>query len=81
MAGSKLAVRGDAWEAYYTYPITTALSLQARYTYIDYDYSGSNGFFGGEGAPMTMNEAIGAGMGGMVVDKASDLRFYVRYRY
>ncbi len=81
MAGSKLAVRGDAWEAYYTYPITTALSLQARYTYIDYDYSGSNGFFGGEGAPMTMNEAIGAGMGEMVVDKASDLRFYVRYRY
>jgi len=81
MAGSKLAVRGDAWEAYYTYPITTALSLQARYTFIDYDYSGSNSFFGYEGAPMTMNQAIGAGMGGMVVDKASDFRFYVRYRY
>ncbi|MFA5501393.1 MAG: DUF3373 family protein [Sulfurovaceae bacterium] len=82
MVGSKLAARGDAWEAYYTYPITKALSLQARYTYIDYDYSGSNSFFGSEGAPMTMDQANTIpGMGGMVVDKASDLRFYVRYRY
>ncbi len=81
MAGSKLAARGDAWEAYYTYPINKALSLQARYTMIDYDYSGSNSFFGNEGAPMTMDEADMMHMGGMVADKASDLRFYVRYRY
>ncbi len=81
MAGSKLAVRGDAWEAYYTYPLTQALSAQLRYTYMDYDYSGSNNFFGADGAPMTMAEANAMGMGGMVVDKASDLRFYVRYRF
>ncbi len=81
MAGSKLAVRGDAWEAYYTYPITQALSAQLRYTYLDYDYSGSNNFFGADGAPMTMEQANAMGMGGMVVDKASDLRFYVRYRF
>lgn len=81
MAGSKLAVRGDAWEAYYTYPITQALSAQLRYTYLDYDYSGSNNFFGVDGAPMTMAQANMMGMGGMVVDKASDLRFYVRYRF
>ena len=46
MIGSKLAARGDAWEAYYTYQLTEALSMQLRYTSIDYDYAGSNGFFG-----------------------------------
>lgn len=46
MIGSKLAVRGDAMEAYFTYKLTDALSAQIRYTKIDYDYTGSNGFFG-----------------------------------
>jgi len=46
MIGSKIAARGDAWEANYTYQINDALSLQARYVNIDYDYAGSNGFFG-----------------------------------
>jgi len=46
MIGSKLAARGDAWEAYFTYQITDALSAQLRYTKINYDYTGSNGFFG-----------------------------------
>ena len=46
MIGSKLAARGDAVEAYFTYQITDALSAQLRYTKIDYDYTGSNGFFG-----------------------------------
>jgi len=46
MIGSKLAARGDAWEAYFNYDITDALSAQIRYTKIDYDYTGSNGFFG-----------------------------------
>jgi hypothetical protein len=46
MVGSKLAARGDAWEAYYTYHFNEALSAQVRYTKIDYDYTGSNGFFG-----------------------------------
>ncbi len=81
LAGSKLAARGDAYEAYYTYPITKALSLQARYTYIDYKYTGSNNFFGADGAPMTMDQANAFGLGGMVVDKASDARVYARYRF
>lgn len=81
MAGSKLAVRGDAWEAYYTYPITKALTLEARYTMIDYDYTGSNNFFGVDGAPMTMAQAVGAGMGGMVVDKSNDFRVSARYKF
>jgi len=47
MIGSKIAARGDAWELNYTYQINEALSFQARYVNIDYDYTGSNGFFGG----------------------------------
>ena len=46
MIGSKMATRGDAIEAYFTYQLTDALSAQIRYTKIDYDYTGSNGFFG-----------------------------------
>ena len=46
MIGSKVAARGDAIEAYFTYQLTDALSAQIRYTKIDYDYTGSNGFFG-----------------------------------
>jgi hypothetical protein len=46
MIGSKLATRGDAYEAYFTYKINKALSAQIRYTKIDYDYMGSQGFFG-----------------------------------
>ncbi|WP_345993341.1 DUF3373 family protein [Sulfurimonas sp. HSL-1716] len=81
--GSKLAARGNAYEAYFTEPlIRNILSLQLRYTYIDYDYSGSNGFFGSEtGTPMTMSEAVANGHGSEVVDKAQDIRFYLRYRY
>jgi hypothetical protein len=46
MAGSKMAVRGDAWEANWTYQLTDALSMQLRYVNMDYEYTGSNGFFG-----------------------------------
>ncbi len=46
MIGSKIAVRGDAWEAYFTYQLTDALSAQVRYTDVTYDYAGSQGFFG-----------------------------------
>jgi len=46
MIGSKIAARGDAYEVNYTYQLTDALSLQARYVGIDYDYAGSQGFFG-----------------------------------
>ena len=57
MIGSKIAARGDAWEAYFTYQINDALSLQARYTDISYDYTGSNGFFGNlSGASMKIDD-------------------------
>jgi len=79
--GSKLAARGDAYEAYFTeYLVEDILSLQVRYTYIDYKYAGSNGFFGntsGNSAEIsdTMNNAD------KIVDKAQDIRFYLRYKY
>ncbi len=79
LVGSKLATRGDAYEAWFTQPLTKGLSAQLRYTYINYKYTGSNAFFGDGGTPMTMDQAKAMGMN--PVDKAQDLRLYIRYRY
>lgn len=80
MIGSKLAVRGKAYEAYWTQPlIKDVFSMQIRYTYLKYDYTGSNAFFGDAGAPMSMSDAKAAGMD--PVEKAQDIRVYFRYRY
>ena len=57
MIGSKIAARGDAVEAYFTYQLTDALSAQVRYTNIDYEYTGSNGFFGSaSGTPQKIED-------------------------
>jgi len=57
MIGSKIAARGDAWEAYFNYDLTEALSAQIRYTGINYDYTGSQGFFGNtSGASMKITD-------------------------
>ena len=90
--GSKVAARGNAYEAYFTeYLVERYLSMQIRATYIDYTYTGSNGFFGGtSGAAMEIDKikqaaasgnAQAAGMASMIVDKAQDIRFYLRYSY
>ena len=80
MIGSKMAVRGSAYEAYWTQPIIDRVfSMQVRYTYLDYDYTGSNAFFGDGGKPMTMAEATGFGLD--PVETAQDIRVYFRYRY
>ena len=83
LAGSKIATRGDAYEVYFTEPLLDDIfTLQVRYTYIDYDYSGSNGFFGNvSGTPMAMDEAIRNNVGGQVVDNVQAIRVYLRYRY
>ncbi|MGD9970846.1 MAG: DUF3373 family protein, partial [Sulfuricurvum sp.] len=83
MIGSKIAARGDAYEIYFTEPIIDdILTFQLRYTYIDYDYTGSNGFFGTTtGMPMSMSDAIASGLGGNIVDKAQDIRAYIRYKF
>jgi len=79
MAGSKLAVRGDAFEAYYTKDLMKGLSFSIRYTNIDYEYTGSNSFFGADGRPMKIADALAAGMN--PVDEAQDIRAYIRYRF
>jgi len=80
MIGSKLAARGSAYEAYWTQPlIKNVFSMQVRYTYIDYDYTGSDGFFGDGGTPYKIDSAEAAAMNS--IETASDLRVYFRYRY
>lgn len=81
MIGSKIAARGDAYEVYFTEPLVDdILTFQLRYTYIDYDYAGSNGFFGSQTGTPT---AISSSMSGAsnFVDKAQDIRAYIRYRF
>lgn len=76
LAGSKLATRGDAYEIYYTLPLVKKnLTAQLSYVYMDYDYAGSDTFFGQTGNP--------AGLMGMMpyVESASNIRASIRYRY
>jgi len=76
MAGSKLAVRGDAYEAYWTQPIIGKIfTMQVRYTYLDYKYTGSQAFMGDFGTPVSVSSNPNA------IDTAQDLRVYFRYRY
>jgi hypothetical protein len=83
LIGSKIAARGDAYELYFTEPLVDdILTFQLRYTYVNYNYSGSNGFFGTTtGTPMSMSDAVNAGYGSKIVDKAQDIRAYIRYRF
>ncbi len=73
MAGSKIAARGTAWEVYRHQKLTDALSFTLRYTNIDYDYTGSNGFFGDFGAPSTPS--------GEAVTEAQNITANMRYRF
>jgi len=78
MIGSKLAARGDAYEAYWSQPIIDNIfTMQVRYTYIKYNFTGSNAFFGDAGKPVKLEDAIGQDP----VESAQDLRVYFRYRY
>ena len=80
MIGSKLAARGTAFEAYYNQPlIEDILKMQLRYTSIKYDYTGSQGFFGDEGAPIKIDDAKDVGMD--PIESATDLRFSITYNY
>ncbi len=79
LIGSKLATRGDAIEVYWTKHLSEAFSIQARYTKINYDYTGSQGFFGQGGTPMSMEEAKQFGLD--PIEEAQDIRVYARYRF
>ncbi len=80
LAASKIAARGSAVEAYYNQPLVDDyLKMQIRYTAINYEYTGSQGFFGDDGMPLTMDEAEKMGMD--PVESVSDLRFSITYDY
>ena len=79
MVGSKMAVRGDAIEAYYIQPLMKGFSAEVRYTKLNYDYTGSQGFFGAGGTPMTMSEAKAMGMD--PIEDAQDIRVSLRYQF
>ena len=80
MAGSKMAVRGNAMEVYWTQPIIdNTFTMQIRYTSMSYDYTGSNGFFGDGGKAYEIDSVQAKAMD--AVENASDLRVYFRYRY
>ena len=70
-AGSKIAVRGQAWEVYRNQKLTDALSFGVSYVYIDYDYAGSNSFFGEDGNPNSTLDVV----------SAQDVRAYMRYKF
>ena len=71
LIGSIAAVRGKAYDIYYNKEIVSHLTAGVRYTYIDYDYSGSDAFFGLGGNPEQQ----------VFVESASDLRAYIRYNF
>ncbi|QKJ21568.1 DUF3373 family protein [Poseidonibacter lekithochrous] len=77
MAGSKIAARGQAWEVYRHQQLTKALSFTMSYLYIDYDYTGSNGFFGDFGNPSSTSSAQATN----AVSEAQDVKAYMRYKF
>lgn len=79
MAGSKIAARGTAWEVYRHQKLTKALSFGLSYTYIDYDYTGSNAFFGVEGTPNKIGSTQANAQN--AVESAQDIKAYMRYRF
>lgn len=81
--GSKIATRGEAYEIYFTEPLVEdILTFQLRATYIDYAYTGSNGFFGNTTGNSTLIEDLTPATGAAnFVDTATDIRFYLRYRF
>lgn len=76
LAGSKLATRGDAYEIYYNLPlIGKNLTAQIRYTMMNYDYAGSDTFFGQTSNPAGMMNVM------PYVEKAQNIHLALRYRY
>jgi uncharacterized Fe-S cluster protein YjdI len=72
LAGSIAAVRGTAFDVYYNRSIIEHLSANVRATYFDYNYAGSDSFFGDAGNPDTTND---------YVTKATDIRAYIKYSF
>jgi len=71
MSSSKIATRGNAYEAYWNLPLEKGhFSTQIRYTYMDYDYKSNIEEFWAAPELQTTD-----------AKSAQDVRVYVRYRY
>jgi len=71
LAGSIAAVRGTAFDAYYNKTLVENLTVSLRATYFNYSDAGSEAFFGAAGNPNQSN----------YVEKATDIRAYIRYNF
>ncbi len=77
LIGSIAATRGNAYEVYYHHYLLDNLTTGIRATYIKYNYSGSDGFFGDYGAPLDVDKPTPQ----PVVKDAMDIRAYIRYSF
>jgi hypothetical protein len=71
LAGSIAAIRGTALDAYYNKTLVEHLTVNFRATFLNYDYAGSDAFFGDAGNPDQSD----------YVEKATDIRAYIRYNF
>ena len=71
LVGSIAAVRGNAYDLYYNKQIIPHLTTGLRATYINYNNSGSDAFFGIGSNPYQAD----------YVNKAYDIRAYIRYTF
>ena len=71
LAGSIAAVRGTAFDFYYNKKLRDNLTTSFRVTQLNYTNSGSEAFFGDNGNPDQNN----------YVEKATDIRVYIRYNF
>ena len=71
LVGSIAAVRGNAYDLYYNKEIIPHLTAGIRSTYLDYNYAGSEAFFGIGSNPNKKD----------YVNKAYDIRAYIRYNF
>ena len=71
LIGSIAAVRGNAYDIYYNKKLISHLNLGCRITYINYNNSGSEGFFGISSDPNQKN----------YINKAYDIKAYIRYEF
>ncbi len=75
LIGSIAATRGNAYEVYYHHYLLDNLTAGIRATYIKYDYTGSNAFFGDYSKPVDVEDNPNA------IKHAMDIRAYIRYSF
>ena len=75
LIGSIAATRGNAYEVYYHHYLLNNLTAGIRATYIKYDYTGSNAFFGDYSTPVDVDDVPNA------IKHAMDIRAYIKYSF